>query len=118
MKCEVCNEKDAVTVVPSKSPPHEPVHTCIKCAQDYPNVYYDGPPVFHFRSENGRWYYVFVHHDHLTPYFYPSVKPDIRIAGDSGEIIFKTGRKREYDKPVCERIVPYTLKLANNEKNC
>ena len=117
MKCEVCNEKDAVTVVPSKKPMHEPIYCCIKCAKDYPNVYYDGPPVFHFRSENGRWYYVFVHHDHLTPYFYPSVRPDIRIAGDSGEIIFKTGRKREYENPMCERVVPYTLNLDDNEKN-
>ncbi|HUV81841.1 MAG TPA: hypothetical protein VMW53_02015 [archaeon] len=48
---------------------------------------------------------------HLTPYFSPSVRPDIRIAGDSGGIVFKTGRIGEYDNPVCERVVPYVLKL-------
>lgn len=110
MNCEICNQSPTVCAVPSKTPPHEPVHTCMDCAKDFPNVYYDGPPIFHFKSEDGRWYYVFVHHDHLTPYFYPSVRPGIRIAGDSGGIVFKTGRKSEYEEAVCERDVPYTLK--------
>ena len=85
----------------------------MECAKDYPNFYYDGPPIFHFKSENGRWYYVFVHHDHLTPFFHPSSRHGIRIADDSGGIVLKKERKDEYDKTVYERVVPHTLKLES-----
>ncbi len=52
-----------------------------------------------------------MHHDHLMPYFYSSVRTGIRIAVDNGGIVFKTGQKGEYEESVCERGVPYTLKL-------
>ena len=54
----------------AKSPPCGPTHTCKDYAVNLPNVFYDGSHIFHFRLVNVRWYYAFVHHDHLMPYFY------------------------------------------------
>lgn len=112
MKCQICRNRDAKGVIPFGKKRIRPVYVCNDCAITHcGNVFYDGFPIFHFRSENGQWYFVFIHHEHLVPYFYPTPSPQIAVEAE-GEILFKQAPSAEYkewSEVVCKRVIPYRL---------
>ncbi|ADI73101.1 hypothetical protein Metev_0170 [Methanohalobium evestigatum Z-7303] len=96
MECEICGHEKETVIVPSKEADAKPINCCKGCALEssISNVFYDGFPVFHFKSENGRWYYVFVDHNDDVPYIYPYDNPKTRIRSSAGEIVFKSSKSR------------------------
>jgi len=91
MKCEVCNQENKTVIVPSKDSDAKPVNCCYECALkvSVSNVFYDGVPIYHFKSKNGNWYYVFVDHNDNVPYIYPRNKQKFSLQTKHGEILFK-----------------------------
>lgn len=114
MECEQCGKRPCKGIVPSKGDFPEPIRVCPECAQAYPFVDRDGFPVTHFKSENGHWYFVYIHRDYLTPYFYPSSRPDYKYLDKdralSGEVM------RSRDLPMCNRVLPYVYSPSTEEQ--
>ncbi|GEM_PF-1747770 len=106
--CEICRRDPYDGVVPSWGDFPEPLMVCRHCALKFPFVERDGFPVFHFRSENGHWYFIYLHKDYLSPYFYPSSRPDHKyLSRDIGN--------RALNMPVCARNVPYKHTTPEDE---
>lgn len=107
--CEICHRNEHDGVVPSWGDFPEPLLACSHCAVKFPFVERDGFPVFYFKSENGHWYFIYLHKDYLSPYFYPSSRPDHKyLSRDTGN------RTREI--PVCARNLPYTHHPPEDEE--
>lgn len=105
MKCELCKKKKAIGIAPTRGEFPEPVLVCETCALSLPGIEQDGFPLFHFKSENGFWYFVFIHSKYLYPYFYPSSRPDFRHLDK--DKFAKLLKMRDFDKKICKRISPY-----------
>jgi hypothetical protein len=103
-RCDICRIRPGEGIVPSKEDFPEPLFACGECAETHPFVEQDGFPIAHFKAESGHWYFIYIHHDYLTPYFYPSARPDIKFLGK--DVAYKKGVERK-DRPLCRRIFPY-----------
>lgn len=113
MKCELCKKNKSAGIAPSRGEFPEPVNVCKECGMELPNVENDGFPVFHFKSENGFWYFVFIHSKYLYPYFYPSFRPDIKqIHKDK---VAREKKMRDQERSLCKRIIPYAYKKSTEE---
>jgi hypothetical protein len=113
-KCEICETKAIDGVIPNGKKIIKPVLVCYDCAIKHcSTVFYDGFPVFHFRSESGNWYFVFIHHDHLVPYFYPTPSLNIEICSTEkhGQLLVKktTGKRQGLVKKVGPLEIPYKM---------
>jgi hypothetical protein len=106
--CEICRRNRRDGVVPSWGDFPEPLSVCRSCSVKFPFVERDGFPLLHFRSENGHWYFVYLHRDFLSPYFYPSSRPDHKyLSRDTGN--------RDSEIPLCRRIIPFTPDPPDDE---
>lgn len=105
IRCEICNWKPWEGIAPSKGDFPEPLQVCGECAKTLPYADRDGFPVAHFKAESGHWYFVYIHREYLTPYFYPSARPDVRHL--KKDVAFREGKERAADEPLCRRVFPY-----------
>jgi len=105
MRCELCKKYKARGIGPTRGEFPDPVYVCKSCASELPCVEDDGFPLFHFKSENGFWYFIFLHKKYLYPYIYPSFRPDFKhIHKDK---VARLGKMRDREENLCKRVIPY-----------
>jgi len=113
MKCEICKKRNFDGVVPTEGEYPEPLYICKECASFYPNFDKDGFPIFHFKSETGFWYFLYIHKQYLIPYIYPAYRQDYRHLDRDKAFVEKKERKEE---KICKRVVPYKYEQPGEEE--